>query len=242
MAVAVAHYSADGNTPITSKSWGDVTAGASAAALKFFIQNVGDRSLVGLVFDFVQVDTGDGYTHMQWAADTATLSCPWGFSATAQASGGSIPSGTTYYYKITATNAAGETTGSFEKSATTSAANSSILLQWTQTPGATGYKLYRSTSSGSYGASSLLATISGGGTVSYTDTGAATSAGTLPTANTTGGAGPAYGVAPSLGSAAITIGTLEVGRQWVYWVGVSVGAAVTEVGNPRYAQRRFRET
>lgn len=239
MAVAARHYSADGNIVITSLSWGNVNAGTSVTSRKFFIQNVGDRDLTGLVFDFVQVGSGDGFVYMKWAADTATLSCPWGFSATVVASGGTIPAATTYYYRITGINATGETTGSIEKSATTAVLNSSILLQWTALPGSTGYKIYRTVTSGAYGASSLLVSTSG---VSYTDTGIATSSGTLPSANTTGGAGPAYGTPPTLGTSSITIGTLQVGRQWIYWVGITVGAAVTESGNPRYANRRFQES
>src|SRR3990172_7698152 len=112
MSVVVRHYSADGNTILSSLAWGNLNAGASATPRKFFIQNVGDRSLTGLVFDVAQVSTGDGYLYMRWAADTATLSCPWGFSATVVASGGTIPASTTYYYRITGVNASGETTGS----------------------------------------------------------------------------------------------------------------------------------
>src|SRR3972149_6172924 len=195
MAVAVKHLSADGAAEITSKSWSDIIAGTSNTPLKFFVWNVGDRDLTNFVFDVVQVGTGDGYNYVKWAADTVTLSCPWGFTATVVGSGGSIPSGTTYYYKITGTNAAGETTGSLEVSGTTTVASSSITLAWTA----------------------------------------------LPSANTTGGASPAYGTPPTLGTSAITIGTLAKGRQWIYWVGLVVGASVTESGNPRYAQRRFRE-
>src|SRR3972149_1787616 len=241
MAVAVKHLSADGAAEITSKSWSDIIAGTSNTPLKFFVWNVGDRDLTNFVFDVGQGRRGDGYNYLKWAGDTVPLSCPWGFTATVVGSGGSIPSGTTYYYKITGTNAAGETTGSLEVSGTTTVASSSITLAWTALPSATGYKIYRSTTSQSYGASSLLTTIGSGATVSYLDTGTATSAGTLPSANTTGGASPAYGTPPTLGTSAITIGTLAKGRQWIYWVGLVVGASVTESGNPRYAQRRFRE-
>lgn len=241
MAVAVKHLSANGATEITSKSWPDITAGTSNTPLKFFAWNVGDRDLTNLVFDVVQVGTGDGYNYVRWASDTATLSCPWGFTATVVGSGGSIPSGTIYYYKITGLNLTGETTGSLEISGATTVTNSSINLAWTALPSSTGYKIYRSTTSNSYGATSLLTTIASGAIITYTDTGTAVSAGTLPSANTTGGAAPAYGTPPTLGTSAITIGTLAKGRQYIYWVGLVVGASVTESGNPRYAQRRFRE-
>lgn len=241
MAVILTHLSADGATQVASHNWSNVNAGSSATPLKFFAWNTGDRALTGLTFDAVQVGSGDGYTYMRWASDTTTLSCPWGFAASVVGSGGTIPSGTTYYYKITGLNATGETTGSLEVSGTTTVNNSSIVLTWTALPGATGYKIYRSTTTGSYGASSLLTTIGSGLTVTYTDTGTATSSGTLPSVNTTGGAGPTYGTPPSLGSSAIAIGTLEIGRQWIYWVGITVGASATETGNPRSSYRRFRE-
>ncbi len=105
--------------------------------------------------------------------------------ATAVAGGGSFAGGTTYYYKITGTNAAGETTGSAEVSAAP-AANGSVTLTWDPMPGATGYKIYRATSSGGQnGATSLLATITAATTVSYTDTGAAATTGAIPSSNTT---------------------------------------------------------
>jgi hypothetical protein len=99
------------------------------------------------------------------------------------AAGGTLVSGTPYYYVLTATNSNGETTISAQVTATPSGGNLSVVNTWTQVPGATGYKLYRSTTSGVYGASSLLTTIGAGTTLTYTDTGSATGAGTPPGAN-----------------------------------------------------------
>ncbi len=110
------------------------------------------------------------------------LAVPSGITAGSPASGGSFAAGT-YYWVVTATNAAGETIQSSQVSATLSASQK-IAISWTQVPGATGYKVYRSTTSGTYGSSSLLTSITNGTTVSYTDTGSATATGTPPTAPT----------------------------------------------------------
>jgi hypothetical protein len=59
-------------------------------------------------------------------------------------------------------------------------ANNAVSLDWTPIPGALSYKLYRTTVSGTYGASSLVASVT---TPPVTDIAAATSAGTPPAAN-----------------------------------------------------------
>ena len=94
-----------------------------------------------------------------------------------------LSNGTTYYYKVTALNAVGESNLSSERSATPPAAtpsaptlntatagNGSVGLSWTTPSGngsaLTGYRVYRSTTSG---AETLLTTL--GLVNSYTDTG-----------------------------------------------------------------------
>jgi len=75
-------------------------------------------------------------------------------SATATASsGGSLTSGKTYYYKITAVGYNGESAPSAEVSATPSGGNLSVTLGWTaQTTWGTvkEYRVYRGTTSGVY--------------------------------------------------------------------------------------------
>lgn len=105
-------------------------------------------------------------------------------SSTTQVSGGTLVAGTQYYYAVTATNAAGETVRSSEQTSGVQAAGTpSNTLAWAQVTGATGYKIYRTTVSGTY-TNTLLATITNGTTTSYTDTGTAVAAGTPPTAPT----------------------------------------------------------
>lgn len=94
-------------------------------------------------------------------------------------SGGTLVDTSTYYWVVTATNANGETVVSNEKSLLIAAPNQQATISWAQVSGATGYKVYRNTSSGVF-TNKLLATITSGSTVSYLDTGTATGAGTPP--------------------------------------------------------------
>src|SRR2546430_10520279 len=132
-----------------------------------------------------------GLKNVLWQSDAAAggfaLSALGGAAMTAMsapvlstptlAAGGSLVSGTPYYWKASAVNAAGETVGSNQVTITPSGGNLSAVVSWAAVTGATSYRLFRSTVSGTYGASSLVAT--GITATSYPDTGAALSAGTL---------------------------------------------------------------
>jgi hypothetical protein len=106
------------------------------------------------------------------------LVAPGTVTPTGSATGGTLAAAT-YFYKVTALNAAGETTGSPEASVTTTGTTSSVALAWAAVTGATSYKVYRGTAAG---LESVFYTTS---TNSFTDTGAAATAGTVPTVNTT---------------------------------------------------------
>lgn len=117
----------------------------------------------------------------------APIPAPTQNAPTVSGSGGTLAAGT-YYYIVTSTTVAGEsvlqvTGANNQVSATTTGTTSEVALSWNQVTDATGYKIYRSTTSGSYGASSLLTTIALGSTVTFTDTGAATTTGTPPAVN-----------------------------------------------------------
>lgn len=86
---------------------------------------------------------------------------------------GTLADATPFYYKVSATNANGESLPSPEVTKTTASPSLEITLAWTAIPGATGYLVYRSLVSGSYVGSHLLAIITSGATVTYADTGAA---------------------------------------------------------------------
>lgn len=105
-------------------------------------------------------------------------------SAAAAAAGGSLTNGTTYYWVVTATNSNGETVVSNERSLAIVTPNLTATLAWAAVTGATGYKVYRSTAAGTYGATSLVTTISSGSTLTYNDTGTALTSGTPPVSST----------------------------------------------------------
>lgn len=104
-------------------------------------------------------------------------------AAASAIAGGSLANGTTYYWVITAFNHNGQTAKSNEQSLAITNPNNTATLSWAAVTGATGYKIYRSTSAGTYGATTLVTTINSGATVTYNDTGAALSAGTPPATN-----------------------------------------------------------
>lgn len=106
--------------------------------------------------------------------NTAGIPTPIQSASTTSTTGGTLAAGT-YYYVITATNAAGETLPSNEVSQVTTGATSSNTINWTAVTGATGYKIFRSTSSGTQAVHYVV-----GAVVAYLDTNAATTAGSPP--------------------------------------------------------------
>lgn len=100
------------------------------------------------------------------------------------ASGGSLTDSTPYYWVVTATNANGETVVSNQQTLTPASTNQTAHLSWGAVANATGYKVYRSTTSNTYGSSSLVTTIGSGSTVTYSDTGSATTTGQPPGSTT----------------------------------------------------------
>lgn len=100
---------------------------------------------------------------------------PSGLGASANVGGGTFAAAT-YFWKVTGTTAAGETTGSNEASVAV-ALNGTATLTWSALPaGTTGVKVYRGTSSN--GENVLVATL--GAVTTYTDTGTAGVAGSPP--------------------------------------------------------------
>jgi hypothetical protein len=244
MAASLTHLAKDGATEISGKQWPDVFAGVAQAAEKFGIRNTGDRALANLQLQITAVPGNDGWTMVRIGADPATLSRPYGVAAALSGPGaGGVWSVTgLVYYVLTAYNATGETIGSAEVSVHVDVTTKKVTVSWTPVSGASGYKLYRTTAPGSYGASSLRATVAGQQSNQYVDDGGGLSAGSPPAANTTGGAAPDYGTPPALGSGPITIGTLAVGQEWFYWVNRVVPGGTSDAGNPRQSLREFTES
>ena len=88
---------------------------------------------------------------------------------TAPTIGANFVGGTTYYYVVTATGPTGETIASNEQSVVP-AAGDTVALTWNAIAGATGYNVYRSTTSGFYG-NALVTSITSGATTSFIDYG-----------------------------------------------------------------------
>lgn len=245
MGASIRHLSKDGATTITGKTWPDIFAtqpATTGTAEKFAVENNGDRTLVSVEFSLAQAGGSDGYTMVRIVADTATLSAPYTFAAALGPTGGAWGSTGTRYWRITALNATGETAGSLEVSFNVTDTAKKVALTWAAVAGATGYKLYRSTTSGVYTTPALRATL--GAVATYDDDGSAVSAGALPSANTTGGAAPNYGTPPGgvWGGGPLAVGGLAIGRQWFYWANRVVPGGTPEAGNDRISDRVFAET
>jgi hypothetical protein len=110
----------------------------------------------------------------------AAMSTPTGLSAGVATSGGSLAATTTYFYKVTAIDSnGGETVASTESSRATTGTNKTIPVTWTAVTGASGYKVYRSTTTGT---EVYLTTVL---TNSFTDAGTITAGSTTPPSSTT---------------------------------------------------------
>lgn len=108
--------------------------------------------------------------------DTVDAVAP-NMGAPSQAAGGAFAAGNTFWV-LTAFNADGESVKSNEVTLNM-VLNNKATLSWTQIPGATGYRLYRSLVSGVYGATSKV-NVSIGAVGTIDDTGAALIAGQPP--------------------------------------------------------------
>jgi hypothetical protein len=101
----------------------------------------------------------------------------------ASTAGGHLAGGTTYYYELTAVSASGESVAGTEAVYTPPSGTSTnqITLNWSAVAGATGYKVYRSTSEGG---EQLLAAL--GNVTSYADTSATVPSGSPPSGTGSG--------------------------------------------------------
>ena len=111
------------------------------------------------------------------------LSTPGVATGTGSSSGGTLAAAT-YYVRIVAFDSAGNTTnaGTESTGVTTTGSTSSIAYTWTAVTGATGYRVYFSTTSGTY-ASGYFVTTSASYTLTTTSGSFAVG---LPSSNTTG--------------------------------------------------------
>jgi hypothetical protein len=189
MAASVLFTDADGATQLTQLTLADAVAGVNQTPRKLSFQNNGTRALANTSVGFLAVGSNDGVLEAQVAAEAATLSPPYGVTLTLSGAGaGGVWGATgTYGYRVTATNATGETIGSVEATVFVDTTTKTVTVAWTQVPGAMGYKVYRTAAPGTYTSPTLVATIGSGATVSFVDIGSAAAAGAPPADNRTGG-------------------------------------------------------
>jgi hypothetical protein len=230
-------YEADGATPITGvEALGDIVAGAAFAPVKIGMRNDGDEDFPTTI-SLEAEGTSDGVGMAKISADTATLSPPWGLegAGSAPAAGGTWGTTGTYYAVVTRVNATGETVASVEGNATITNTTQKITWSWEddQPLGVDTYRVYRSTTSGTYASPSRIA--SGLTVTTFVDDGTAPSAFAPPTENTTGGAAPEYGTSPTMGLGPVVLASALVPGQWAFvWVGVVVPTGTTDDANTRF--------
>ncbi len=193
MAANVQFFDADGFTTITLEDLADVLAGANTTPRKAGFRSISDRPLSSVTIAIGTVVGNDGAAQLRLGQDASSsypsVSAPWTFAAALGAAGAGGVWGAlgVYGYKITALTALGESAPASEVTVNVDVATKKVTLTWVQTPLGTGYKIYRSATAGTYGATTLLTTIGSGATITFLDDGSATGAGTPPSANTTGG-------------------------------------------------------
>jgi hypothetical protein len=103
---------------------------------------------------------------------------------TGSTTGGALAAAT-YFYKISAVGAGGESAGSTEASVTTTGSTGSVGLTWPAVANATAYKVYRGTVTNTENVYYLVPAPAAGVTPAFTDIGGTTTAGTPLSANTT---------------------------------------------------------
>jgi hypothetical protein len=132
------------------------------------------------VFDDIGgVIASDKVEVLNYPAALGYCHAPDGFKA-ADGGVGTLAAGT-YYYRMTAVTASGETEPCIEVNIEITEASKAVKLSWNKRQGATGYRLFGR----AQGAELLLATINDVNTVSFVDDGSIVPAGAIPTDNTT---------------------------------------------------------
>ena len=227
MTALVQFFDSDGFTVISQRQLPDAFAGANQRPVKLGYISLSDRQLNNVQDLITAIVSNDGFSMVQFALDTVTLSAPWGFSGATGAPGAGGVWGSTGVrgYKITALSALGETAPSQEATVNIDVVTKKVTLTWVQVPGATGYRIYRTDTPGTYGASTFRVQIGSGATITFLDDGSATSAGTPPVQNTTAG----WIVTPTLSAPGAGGVWAATGAQ--FWRVVAYDATGAEIAN-----------
>ena len=170
----------DADNPITYT----VEQGNSARARRFTYMMLTDYSLSIARNAVTHTGTVMAQQHQDNVnLTTLSLAAPVLGVPVASAAGGTFAAGT-YFFQVSAINAAGETLPSVEARAATTGATGSVVLTWAAVTGATGYRVYRAATSGAESVTpALVAAV--GAVTTYTDTGSVTTAGAALTGNPT---------------------------------------------------------
>lgn len=166
----------NGNGPNGADSWIAVTGTVSNPTFTFHVAAPqGDTGPAGSLasspdIDFTTAAPNPGDTLK--CSSRVIPGAPVGLGINPLSTGGTLAAGS-WFYVVTALVPNGESLQSNEVEATTSGSTSSIVLTWTAPSGggASGYKIYRGNTS--LGISSLIGTVSGVDTTTFTDTGGA---------------------------------------------------------------------
>jgi hypothetical protein len=262
----IKHLAGDGATVTTKQDFGPIVSGLAevdTTAQKFAIENVGTRKLGispfgGEFLTIQRVGTNDGALYYFFAPDpNGTISKPWGPDGTQPgvdvtlASSGAFAAGT-YGVRVSARNAAGETTASDEVTFTATL-NQKATYEWHRVPGAVDYVVYRTDEPGTYGAYTARDVVvdpGTGSTAAYEDDGADCGAGSPAPTNTTGSVPPYepegdppedadFTQDPVLVAAAPT--GLSVGEQFFYWARIQAPPGVNSSGNRRTSRMLPKE-
>lgn len=121
---------------------------------------------------------------VNYLGNATGLSTPTADTFSTSTTGGTLTDATTYYYRVSATSATGETLAFAEQGQLTGSGGNTntVTVNWLKVNHATGYKVYcRST-----GAELLCATITSGDTLTWADDGSVTPSGALPTRDSSG--------------------------------------------------------
>ena len=178
----------------TPSSLLDVYASSSVSALTVTQDGIGDivefKDNTQTAFKIADGGEASAYGKFNlYGGNLILTSVPAPGAPSGVTGGGGSIADATYYYVLTSTNANGETIKGTESGAITITGGGgvgSVALSWTAVSGATGYKIYRTTTSGTYTTPALITIITSGATVSYTDILATPSAGAPPASDSTG--------------------------------------------------------
>jgi hypothetical protein len=237
---SIAFYEPDGATSASGAVLDDLLGGSTDIPYKLGIRNDGSVALASTFrAQIVRYSGNDGGAQIRIALDISTLAPPWGLTgALSEADAGGTWGGVGLVGAVvTALSDIGETIQSFEKTISIDDTTKTITWSWTEVPGATGYRVYRTSIPGAYGDTCLIAELSGSTSTSFVDDGSAPTTGTPPSVNTSGGVdAPNYGTPPdTFSTEAVVMGALASGQMGFLWILRVSPSVIDPRGNPRLA-------